>query len=71
VTIRRDTCKVCGAARWERSEMRFCRQHHNEYHARKQAEGAASARKKHDKMAEAYARLHVAALIEATRKGAA
>jgi hypothetical protein len=70
MTIRRDTCKICGAARWERSEMRFCRQHHNEYHARKQAEGAASARKKHDKMAEAYARLHVRELVDLT-KGAA
>jgi hypothetical protein len=50
--------------------MRFCRQHHNEYHARKQAEGAASARKKHDKMAEAYARLHVRELVD-LRKGAA
>jgi hypothetical protein len=71
VTTRQEVCKVCGAPRYEKSEMRFCRQHHNEYHARKQAEGAASARKKHDKMVEAYARLHVAALIEATRKGAA
>jgi hypothetical protein len=70
MTIRRDTCKICGAVRWERSEMRFCRKHHNEYHARKQAEGAATANKKRDKMTEAYARLRVRELVD-LRKGAA
>jgi hypothetical protein len=71
MTIRRDVCKVCGAARWERSEMRFCQQHHNEYHARAQRESQSAAQKRRERMTTAYARLHVAALIEATRKGAA
>jgi hypothetical protein len=70
MTIRRDTCKICGAARWERSEMRFCQQHHNEYHARAQRESQSAAQKRRERITTAYARLHVKALIEA-RKGAA
>jgi hypothetical protein len=70
MTIRRDTCKVCGAARWERSEMRFCQQHHNEYHARAQRESQSAAQKRSERMAEAYARLHVRELVDLT-KGAA
>jgi hypothetical protein len=50
--------------------MRFCRQHHNEYHARAQRESQSAAEKRRERMTTAYTRLHVAALIEA-RKGAA
>jgi hypothetical protein len=70
VTIRRDVCKVCGAARWERSEMRLCEVHYHEYHARKQAESDGVARKRREKLATAYARLHVRELVDLT-KGAA
>jgi hypothetical protein len=70
MTTRQDVCKVCGAQRWEKSEMRFCQQHHNEYHARKQAESNGAAQKKHDKMKATYARLHVRELVDLT-KGAA
>jgi hypothetical protein len=70
MTIRRDTCKICGAVRWERSEMRFCQQHHNEYHARAQRESQSAAEKRRERMATAYARLHVRELVD-LRKGAA
>jgi ribosome-binding protein aMBF1 (putative translation factor) len=70
MTIRRDTCKICGAARWERSEMRFCQQHHNEYHARAQRESQSAAQKRRERMTTAYTRLHVRELVDLT-KGAA
>jgi hypothetical protein len=71
MTIRRDTCKICNAPRWAKSEMRFCEVHHHEYYAAHQKASDAVARKRRDRLITAYARLHVAALIESTRKGAA
>jgi uncharacterized Zn finger protein (UPF0148 family) len=70
MTIRQDVCKVCGLPRYEKSEMRFCQQHHNEYHARKQRESQSAAEVRSERMQAAYARLHVRELVDLT-KGAA
>jgi hypothetical protein len=70
MTIRRDTCKICGAARWAKSEMRFCEVHHHEYYAAHQKASDAVARKRRDRLITAYARLHVRELVDLT-KGAA
>jgi uncharacterized Zn finger protein (UPF0148 family) len=70
MTIRRDTCKVCGSPRWAKSEMRFCEVHHHEYYAAHQKASDAVARKRRDRLITAYARLHVRELVD-LRKGAA
>jgi uncharacterized Zn finger protein (UPF0148 family) len=70
VTIRRDVCKICGAPRWEKSEMRFCEVHHHEYYAAHQKASNAVARKRRDRLITAYTRLHVRELVDLT-KGAA
>jgi uncharacterized Zn finger protein (UPF0148 family) len=70
MTIRRDTCKVCGLPRWAKSEMRFCEVHHHEYYAAHQKASNAVAVKRRAKLEKAYTDLHVRELVDLT-KGAA